>query len=85
MLEGWVDAREAGTIFVVLPRRFVVRSGRLVPAREVAVLETEALRDQEGGVRVGLDVVVVIEPVRQRVLDEAAQKRNVTSGPDRNV
>ena len=70
---------------LVAPRRDVVRPGRGVVSGEETVLEVEAFFHDERGVRVVLDVVLVIELVLDDVVDEAAEVGDVGTGPDPQV
>src|SRR4030095_16929261 len=62
---------------LVAPARLVVTLLLVVPAGKEAVFEREALLNQERGIRVQLDIVFLVEVVRQNVIDQPAEKGNV--------
>ncbi len=64
-----------GVVFVVL---------RVVPAED-AILEVERLVAQEEGVRVGDDVILVVQLVHDDVVDHRVLERRVGAGPDARV
>ena len=85
VLETRVDFRMALSVILVLPSRFVIGPFVRVPPREVPVLEREAVFHDEGGVGVKLDVVLVVEPILERVVDESTEKRDIGSRANRHV
>ena len=85
MLEARVDFRVAASIVLIIPSGFVVGLLVCVPPREVSVLERKTAFDDEGCVSVKLDVVLVVEPVLERVVNQSTEKRNVGAGTNRHV
>ena len=79
-LQGLVHLDEALAVELVLPGGGVVLALGGVVAREQAVLELEALVDQEGGVGERLDVLVMDFVVGQQVVNDPAQEGDVAAG-----
>ena len=80
VLERRIAADVAIGVPLVLPRAGVVLVRRGVESGEQAVIEGEAVADNERRVRVGAHVVVVVQVLGQDVPDEAAEQRDVRSG-----
>src|SRR4029453_2257961 len=77
MFEGRIDLGVTRGIELVAPARLVVTLLLVVPAGKETVFEREAVLNQERGIRVQLDIVFLVEVVRQDVVDQPAEKGNV--------
>ena len=84
-IEGLIDLGEAFLILQVLPGGFVVLALGGVITREEPILKAEVLIDEEAGIGVGLDVIVMDLVVAQQVVDDPAQEGDVAAGADRGV
>lgn len=85
MLQAGIDFGVTLRIQLILPARFVVAVLPRVPAREVTVTEAKSFLNQEGSVGVQSHVVGVVPLVAECVVNEAAQKGDIASSPDRYV
>ena len=85
MFECFVDAGIALHVEFVLPGRLVVFLFFGVPTGKVAVLEIEVLFDEKGRVGVLADIIGVELIVRQRVVNQPAQKSDVRPRANLNI
>ena len=70
---------------LVVPRHRVVGPGRIVVAGEHPVVEREVRTDDERGIGVQLDVVLVVQLLLEDVVDQPPEEGDVGSRPDRGV
>jgi hypothetical protein len=85
ILPGVVYFGKTLVIEFVIPARLVIASGFLVIAAEQAVLKTELFLHEQTGIGVGPHVVVLDRILFQQIADQAAEERDIGSGPYRRV
>ena len=81
----WSTLRVALLVQLIIPAGLVVAAAAFVEAGEQPVLEAEAVLHDEAGVGVGPHVLVLDRVLLQQAADQAAQERDIGSGPDRRV
>ena len=85
VIQALGDTRLALRVELVSPALGVVLVVLLVVPAEDAILEVERLVAQVEGVRVGDDVILVVQLVDEDVVDHRVLERRVGAGPDARV
>jgi len=85
IVEARGDARLAFGIELITPGLCIVLMLLLVKPAEEPILEVESRVAQEKSVRMRDDVVLVVEPMNEDIVDHCIEKRRVGAGADARV